>query len=47
MRPHLPAPPFYPLARPPDFAVAAGMLPAVEPGVPPGGKTHPGLGRLK
>jgi hypothetical protein len=29
------------------FAVAAGILPAVEPGVPPGGKTHPCLGRLK
>jgi len=25
---------------------AAGILPAVEPGVPPGGKTHPGPGRL-
>jgi hypothetical protein len=28
------------------FAVAAGILPAVEPGVPPGGKTLPCPGRL-
>ena len=28
------------------LAVAAGILPAVEPGVPPGGRPHPGLGRL-